>query len=183
MIKVHRFIFWGVTVSTKVDRTAAAIKDVDLFELFVLQGATSADTRNLQLGFLIHDVSRLRRNVFDQLMKPLGVTRSQWWVIAHLSRNDGMAQTELSVLLDIGKVTLGGLIDRLETGGWVQRRGDAQDRRMKRVFLTRKANNLLNEMQIVEKNHNRDILKGISGKDRDLFIDLLSRLKRNLLAD
>ena len=39
--------------------------------------SASADSRDLRLGFLIHDVSRLRRNAFDQLMKPLGVTRSQ----------------------------------------------------------------------------------------------------------
>ena len=44
----------------------------------------AAATRDLRIGFLIHDVSRLRRNTFDQYMKPLGVTRSQWWVIAHL---------------------------------------------------------------------------------------------------
>ena len=40
----------------------------------------------LRLGFLIHDVSRLRRSAFDRCLKPLNVTRSQWWVLAYLSR-------------------------------------------------------------------------------------------------
>ena len=39
----------------------------------------------LRLGFLIHDVSRLRRSAFDRCLKPLNVTRSQWWVLAYLS--------------------------------------------------------------------------------------------------
>lgn len=67
-------------------------------------------------GFLIHDVSRLRRTVFDQRLKPLGITRSQWWVLSNLdrSKDDGFSQIELARLLDIGKVTLGGLISRLE---------------------------------------------------------------------
>ena len=37
----------------------------------------------LKLGFLIHDVSRLRRSAFDRCLKPMNVTRSQWWVLAY----------------------------------------------------------------------------------------------------
>ena len=80
-----------------------------------------------RIGFLVHDVSRLRRTVVDKALKPIGVTRSQWWVLANLSRHDsaeGMMQTELARLMDVGKVTLGGLIDRLEASGYVARRPD-----------------------------------------------------------
>ena len=71
----------------------------------------------LRLGFLIHDVSRLRRSAFDRCLKPLNVTRSQWWVLAYLSREDGMTQSQLAEELDLGKVAIGGLIDRLEKSG------------------------------------------------------------------
>src|SRR5664279_2238688 len=75
------------------------------------------DTENwdARLGFLMHDVSRLRRNVFDDFMKPMEMTRSQWWILAYLSRQDGMIQSDLANVLDIGKAALGGLIDRLES--------------------------------------------------------------------
>ena len=90
----------------------------------------------LRLGFLVHDVSRLRRRVVDKALKPLGVTRSQWWVLAFLSRSDGMSQVALADELDLGKVALGQLIDRLEKTGFVSRGADEEDRRVKRVFLT-----------------------------------------------
>ena len=51
----------------------------------------------LRLGFLIHDVSRLRRSAFDRVLKPLNVTRAQWWMLAYLSREDGMTQSQLAV--------------------------------------------------------------------------------------
>ena len=75
------------------------------------------EERPFRLGSLIHDVSRLRRTVVDKALRPLGVTRSQWWVLSSLSRShgEGMMQTELSKAMDVGKVTLGGLID-----GWRQ---------------------------------------------------------------
>lgn len=145
-----------------------------------LLDSTSAHSQDVRLGFLIHDVSRLRRNAFDQLMRPLGVTRSQWWVIAHLSRHDGMMQTDLATLLDIGKVTLGGLVDRLEAGGWVERRADPSDRRVKRVFLTKTAHGLINDMRSVEHRHNSSVLKGFSREERTQLTDMLSRVKQNL---
>src|SRR6267142_2091837 len=92
---------------------------------------------SLRFGFLIHDVSRLRRVVVDRALKPLGITRSQWWILAFLSRRDGMTQTALAADLDLTKVAVGGLLDRMETSGFVERRADQSDGRARRVYLTR----------------------------------------------
>src|SRR2546429_8279378 len=94
---------------------------------------------DLRLGYLIHDVSRLRRMMFDRALAPLGITRSQWWVLAFISRKDGLPQTQLANELDVGKVGVGALIDRLESSGFVIRQADPVDRRVKRVFVTKKA--------------------------------------------
>ena len=98
------------------------------------------DKRPVRAGFLIHDVSRLRRTVYDQRLKALGFTRSQWWVFSNLSRHEGQGfmQVELARLLNVGKVTLGGLIDRLEERGFVIRVPDITDRRSKRVKMSRR---------------------------------------------
>src|SRR3546814_6425900 len=88
-----------------------------------------------RFGYLLHDVSRNRRTLIDHWMKPLGITRAQWSLLSALSRggNDGMMQVDLARLLEVGKVTIGGLVDRLESSGHVERRPDTQDRRAKRV--------------------------------------------------
>jgi len=167
---------------TKLRNLAADTRLLNLSERGFAPRASAPVRTNLDLGFLIHDVSRLRRNLFDQLMRPLGVTRSQWWVIAHLSRRDGMTQTELAELLDIGKVALGGLIDRMEAGGWVERRASTDDRRVKHVFLTPQSRDLQAEMQDAEMRYNHSVLKGLSTADRKQLIALLTRAKHNLLA-
>jgi DNA-binding MarR family transcriptional regulator len=157
--------------------------DLGMAQIIRIPGISQPDLRDVKLGFLIHDVSRLRRSAFDQLMKPLGVTRSQWWVIAHVSRHDGMMQTELADLLDVGKVTLGGLIDRLTVGGWVERRPDPDDRRVKRIYLTPAAQDLIRDMRAVESEHNRKVLKGFSRAERAMLTEMLSRIKSNLRPD
>lgn len=144
----------------------------------------AADEENwdARLGFLMHDVSRLRRSVFDEFMKPLGVTRSQWWVLAYLSRHDGMIQSDLANVLELGKAALGGLIDRLEAGGFIQRRPDEYDRRVKRVFLSASGAQLVKEMAKRNRDMSERILEGLSTVDRYRLADMLMHVKRNLVS-
>lgn len=134
----------------------------------------------IRLSFLIHDVSRMRRTAFDQLMKPLGVTRAQWWVLAHLSRSDGMMQTQLADALDVGKASLGTFLERLEASGLIERRDDPIDKRAKRVYMARAGHQLLQQMMQQEIHFNKRILSDLSQHDRDTMIRTLTCIKRAL---
>lgn len=138
--------------------------------------------RPFRIGFLVHDVSRMRRTVFDQATRPLGLTRSQWWVLANLSRHEGggMMQTELARILDVGKVTVGGLIDRLEASGHVERRADAEDRRAKRIFITPKGHTVIEQMAKLGTDLNDIILAGVRADDIKITEEVLHQIKENL---
>ncbi|UCV23596.1 MarR family winged helix-turn-helix transcriptional regulator [Ferribacterium limneticum] len=137
---------------------------------------------DIRLGFLMHDVSRLRRIVFDDFVKPLGVTRSQWWILAYLSRHDGMIQTDLAAVLELGKASLGGLIDRLEASRLLERRADPVDRRVKRIYLSKDGQQLIKELRVKSHEMSELILKGLSEQDRLTLTNLLSHVKTNLLS-
>ena len=136
----------------------------------------------LRLGFLIHDVSRLRRSAFDRCLKPLNVTRSQWWVLAYLSREDGMTQSQLAEELDLGKVAVGGLIDRLEKAGLIRRAADASDRRINRIFLEPKSKQLITRMRKVSHRLNERILEGVPDVKLEGTAATLGAMKKNLLG-
>lgn len=138
----------------------------------------------LHHGFLIHDVSRLRRTVFDQRMKPMGMTRSQWWVLTNLSRHDddALTQIELARLLDVGKVTLGGLIDRLEENGFVIRTADANDRRSKRISVSKKGKALVEKMEAIALDINDASMQGVTRDQQQVLVEVLATMKRNLIA-
>lgn len=135
----------------------------------------------LRLGYLIHDVSRLRRSAFDRCMKPLNVTRAQWWVLAYLSREDGMTQSRLAEELDIGKVAIGGLVDRLEKAGFLRRDADASDRRVNRIFLEPDGKQLVNSMRQINHNMNEKILAGLDDEKLESTASALIAIKANLL--
>ncbi|MBX3595045.1 MarR family transcriptional regulator [Sphingomonas sp.] len=136
-----------------------------------------------RFGYLVHDVSRTRRTLMDQYMRPLGITRSQWTVMSALSRGDetGLMQVDLARLLDVGKVTVGGLIDRLENTGHVERRPDpGGDRRVKRVFITEQGYEILDKMIDVSEDLNQRILDGITPEELAITEDVLMRVKENI---
>src|ERR1700732_1649153 len=119
---------------------------------------------DLRLGYLIHDVSRLRRMMFDRDLAPLGITRSQWWGLAFISRKDGLRQTQLGDELDVGKVWVGALIDRLESSGFVIRQADPVDRRVKRVYVTKQARGFLEKLRKENEKIKAKNLNGIARK-------------------
>ncbi|KYK47694.1 hypothetical protein A1D31_29230 [Bradyrhizobium liaoningense] len=136
---------------------------------------------SLRFGFLIHDVSRLRRVVVDRSLKPLGITRSQWWVLAFLSRRDGMTQTALAADLDLTKVAIGGLLDRMEGAGFIERRADRNDGRARRVYLTRAGAKMVNTIREHVEAVELEILSRVPEEQLNQAADTLRTLKDTLL--
>lgn len=131
-------------------------------------------------GFLVNDVARLLRTTFDRRVRDLGLTRSQWWVLNHLFRQDGITQSSLAEILEIEKATLGRLLDRMEAKGLVQRQVDAHDRRAKRVYLTAEVEPSMQSMRTIAAAMRRDALSGLSREQREQFVDALIAIKDNL---
>ncbi len=113
-------------------------------------------------------------------MKALGLTRSQWWVLTHLYRNDGVTQTELAEILEVEKPTLGRLLDRLEAKGWVRRQEHDADRRAKRVFLTEEVGPAMKAMRVAAAEMRREALAGLTSEQQSQFVDTLISVKANL---
>jgi len=132
-------------------------------------------------GFLLTDVARLMRTIYDRRVKSLGLTRSQWWVLNHLFRGDGVTQTELADTLEIEKPTLGRLLDRLQAKGWVRREADARDGRVWRVYLTAEVEPAMRTLRTVAAELRRDALAGLSAAERERFVDTLLAIRSNLV--
>lgn len=139
-------------------------------------------TTSVRLGFLIHDVSRLRRIVIDRALKPVGITRSQWWVLSFLGRRDGMTQTALAADLDLTKVAVGGLLDRMESSGFVERRADQRDGRIKRVYLTSAGTKFLGTIRANIQEVEQEIIADIDDGALQSTVETMLQIKKTLRA-
>mgnify|MGYP000754757413 FL=1 len=132
-------------------------------------------------GFILNDVSRLMRTTFDRRAKSIGLTRSQWWVLVHLYRRDGLVQAELAEILEIERPTLGRLLDRLENKGWLRRQADPKDRRVKRGYLTDEVKPAMKSLRRIAADLRQQVLEGLNKDEREQLVDTLIHMKTNLL--
>ena len=132
------------------------------------------------VGFIIGDVSRMLRTVYDRRVEPLGLTRAQWRVPARISRKEGCTQTELAAELEIEKPTLGRLVDRLQANDWVERRADENDARTKRIFLTSRAQPVLKKMYSLADDVLDGAIAGLTQEQADQLLQSLLHVKSNL---
>ena len=139
-----------------------------------------SDTPSEGLGFVVLDVARMMRWEFDRRASDLKLTRSQWSVLAHLLRNDGIQQKDLADQMDITAITLTGLLDRMERDGWVERRADPVDRRAKRIYLTEKVAPVTKELRALAREVRKTALQGLSEAEQQTLMNLLQRVRANL---
>ena len=134
------------------------------------------------IGFLISDVARMMRSAFDRRVQRIGLTRSQWLVLSLLHRSPGVSQSELADMLEVERPTAGRMIDRLERKGWVVRRPDAADRRVKRLYLTAEAEGVQAEMGQIAAEMLDDAMASLAPQERLALGGMLERVKGTLVA-
>ncbi len=134
------------------------------------------------IGVVISDVARLLRTEFDRRVRRLGITRGQWLVLTRLHRKPGLSQTELAELMEVEKATAGRMIDRLVANGWVERRVQHDDRRVKRVYLTPEAERVHKRIWRVAEATVDAALDDLSAPESRQLMALLRRVKKTLLS-
>jgi len=133
------------------------------------------------LGFLLHDVARLLRKRFEQNARGSGLTRSQWQVLAYLAQNEGINQSGLADLLEIEPITLGRIVDKLQTLALIERHPHPSDRRVWLLHLTPAARSKLTQLRRLGDVTRGEALTGVSEADRERLLKTLQALKTNLM--
>lgn len=137
-------------------------------------------TREENLPILINDAGLLFRRYFNREVKELGLTAAQWEVLSYIYRWQGLTQTELADLLATGKSPLGKKLDSLEAKGMVERKSDANDRRVKRIYMTHKLDSLEDELRKVVDSIVLMAAESISDSDLDQMRTWLRIMISNL---
>lgn len=135
----------------------------------------------LTLGFALHDSARLMRKRFEQRARHVGLTRSQWQVLAMLSTHEGIHQKGLADLLELESITLVRLLDKMAERGLVERRRHPTDRRLSLLFLTEQAHPLLQLMRDMGRVTRQEATHGFTAEEEQLLLQMMKRMRSNLI--
>ena len=132
------------------------------------------------LDFLLHDVARLLKKRFEQNSRGSGLTRSQRQVLTYLAQNEGINQARLAELIEIEPITLGRLVDKLETLRLIKRNPHPTDRRRWLLHLMPAARSRLQQAGEYGDVTRSEALAGVSEADRQCLLMTFDAMKANL---
>jgi DNA-binding MarR family transcriptional regulator len=132
------------------------------------------------IGFLINDVARFLRVSYDRKMATIGLTRSQWLVLSYLYFNEGINQSEFALILDIEKAPLSRLLYRMEMKGFISRKSEGEDRRIKNIYLSDSIKPFIISMRDQAAIYRKESFSILDIKEQKILRDLLQKLKKDL---
>lgn len=133
-----------------------------------------------RLGFLLHDASRLMRKRFETRASGYGLSSAQWRLLVRVFKEEGIAQARLAELLEIEPISVSRLIDRMADAGWIERRNDETDRRVRMIFLTERSRAIFGDMRGVANEVFDQALTGLSAEQRLATLHGLKTIIANL---
>ena len=121
----------------------------------------------------------LRRN-YDRQLKSFGLTPCQFEVLMTLWSEDGIVLGELRRRVSRDGPTITGVVDRMEKKMLVKRIRDPRDRRVVKVHLPSKGENLKGDLERTKKLIMEKITRSLSLKDMNSLVTLMEKMMRNV---
>lgn len=137
---------------------------------------TNFDIEN-SVGFLLAKAHQRLFASFRKALTPYGLTPPQFALLGFLWKQDGLSQIEISEKSEVDRTTIGGLVDRLENCGLVERRRHPDDRRAYLVHLTEAGRALEAELTPVALRAREKFTAALEPGDYEKLCEMLKKLR------
>lgn len=135
-----------------------------------------ADAEANLLGRLLKRAFRAWSRVLRRQLEPFALTPVQFAALRELLGCDGLSLGGVARRLKADPPTMSGVVDGLVNAGYVERREDPNDRRKLRLYLTERARAIAGELELVQMECERAVVRDLTTGEVGTLKDLLGRL-------
>ena len=132
------------------------------------------------LNRMLSRLAIAHRNAVAGAMTEIGLHPGQAGVLFSLWDQDGLSQADLARELGVAAPTVNVLVSKLLDQGFVEVKACTEDGRLKRVYLTDKADEIRSEAEKRIAALEDTVLKGFSDLEKSAALMILNRLSENL---
>ncbi len=132
------------------------------------------------LLFTLLDIAQQCMAHFEKRRGDVPMTLRVSRVMLLVASYHGLNQRELAELADFEPATIVGVLDRLESEGWIHRISDPKDRRAHLIILTNRAEPLVNRIRTAIRSLMVDVLREVPEEERGSMLRNLQRISRSL---
>lgn len=137
-----------------------------------------------RIGFRVRQLSNVIKNHGEQHSKRYecqNISMMQRWIIGYLSEHEqeDVYQKNLEEHFHIGKSTLTQILHLMEKNGLVVRKTSKKDGRYKRLILTKRAQDIHEDVERDIEQYEKQLRKGISKEELQIFFEVLNQMIEN----
>ncbi|HON87731.1 MAG: MarR family transcriptional regulator [Firmicutes bacterium] len=125
---------------------------------------------------LLRHVSFIIKRRGRDILKDFDITTPQFLALQVLRDEPGITMGELCEKLFLACSTATDLVDRMEKNGYVNRQRDLEDRRVIRLFITEKGEEIIHEVILARRRYVEQILKQLSAEEIEQLATSLEKL-------
>ncbi|MCG8422539.1 MAG: MarR family transcriptional regulator [Proteobacteria bacterium] len=104
----------------------------------------------------------------------LGISTVQLGAIYAIAEQPGLVQKDLARALALRESAVTGLVGRMETAGLIERRADPDDRRVIRLYQTRRARAMRKKAKPLLGDLNAELAHGFTEQELDMVVRFLT---------
>lgn len=128
-------------------------------------------------------IARALDSISNIEFKEYDLTKGQYLYLVRICENPGIIQEKLAEMIKVDRTTASRAIKKLEKNGFIERREDKYNKKIKKIFPTMKGENVYPKIKRENDHSNSVALAGFSEREVEIISHLLQRVRKNIEVD
>lgn len=128
-------------------------------------------------------IARALDSIANIEFKEYDLTRGQYLYLVRVCEHPGIIQEKLAEMIKVDRTTASRAVKKLEAKGFVEKRQDTENRKIRRIYPTKKGTEVFPRILQEDIHSNQVALKGLSEEEIKTLSRLLKRVRQNIEVD
>ena len=128
-------------------------------------------------------IARALDSISNIEFKEFDLTKGQYLYLVRICENPGIIQEKLAEMIKVDRTTAARAIQKLEMNGFIEKKEDEHNKKIKKLFPTDKGNEVYPFIKREHDHSNSVALAGFSEKEAETIYHLLQRVRKNIEID
>ncbi|WHY02634.1 MarR family transcriptional regulator [Neobacillus sp. DY30] len=128
-------------------------------------------------------IARALDSISNIEFKEYDLTKGQYLYLVRICENPGIIQEKLAEMIKVDRTTAARAIKKLEMNGFIEKKLDEHNQKIKRLFCTEKGKTVYPFIKRENDHSNKVALEGLTKLEVETLFNLLQRVRKNVEVD
>ncbi|MGG0286312.1 MarR family transcriptional regulator [Peribacillus butanolivorans] len=128
-------------------------------------------------------IARALDSISNIEFKEYDLTKGQYLYLVRICENPGIIQEKLAEMIKVDRTTAARAIKKLEINGFIEKKEDKHNKKIKKLFPTEKGKNVYPFIKRENDYSNIVALEGFSEREVETIFNLLQRVRKKIEKD